>query len=285
MKNKVLTLGILVAILASGCADNQVQVKDKTRYERIVSTSPAATEILFALGLEDEIVSVTTYCDYPPAAKEKPKIGGFSTYSCELIIHSTPDLIIASSIMTDNDIKRFENAGIKVVMLNPKNIDEILENIRLVGNLTGSEKEAEELIRSMKKRMDKVKDDAGKLRKKPKVMYVLWSRPLTSAGKETFANDIIEIAGGENIYLDLNVQYLRVSLESVLEKNPDIIIASVGMGSGGNSNYKAIMNDHRLKNVNAAKNGRIYKIDDDLVSRSGPRIVDALEQFAEWIQE
>lgn len=285
MKNKILALGILAAVLVSGCGNDQTGIKNKARYERIVSTSPASTEILFALGLEEKIAGVTTYCNYPSKAKEKPKIGGYSDYSLELIVHLNPDLVLASSIMAENTLKKLKDIGIKVILLTPKNIDEILENIIWLGNLTGREKEAKGLVQSMKKRIDRVKENARKLKKKPRVIYILWHRPLTSAGKETFANDLIEVAGGENICSDLRVQYPRVSLEFLLEKNPEIIITGTGMGNAGNLNYETIVNDHRLKNVDAVKNGRVYRIDGDLVDRPGPRIVNALEQFAVWIQE
>lgn len=286
MRNKILVFGILAAaVLVSGCGNDQTHFRDKDRYERIVSTSPAATEILYALGLEDKVIGVTTYCNYPFRAKEKPKIGGYLNYNLELIVHSTPDLVLASSTATERNLKKLKDMGIRVVLLNPRNIDEILKNISLIGNLTGAKKEAEKLIKGINERINKVKDGAANLTKKLKVMYIFWYRPLTSVGKETFANDVIEIAGGENIYSDLKVQYPRVSLESILERNPDIIITSAGMGNGGDLNYETIINDHRLKNVNAVKNGRVYKIDGDLIDRPGPRIVDGLEQFARWIQE
>jgi iron complex transport system substrate-binding protein len=116
-------------------------------------------------------------------------------------------------------------------------------------------------------------------------MYAVWHDPLMSTGKNTFANDLIEIAGGENIYSDMEIQYPTISLESVIDRNPDIIIASVGHGDAKNLTYDYIMNEPRLKDVNAVKNKRVYEIDADIMNRPGPRIFDALEQFAVWMRE
>ncbi|ODS39131.1 MAG: hypothetical protein A7316_00575 [Candidatus Altiarchaeales archaeon WOR_SM1_86-2] len=286
-KTKILILiGISVMVLLSGCIEEKIQNTQANKtYERIISTSPSNTEILFALGLEDKVIGVTTYCNYPEEAEEKEKIGGFSTVDIELIINSTPDLVLASSMMKDEDIKKLEGTGIEVVVIDPENIDEILENIELIGNLTGKEKEALNIAENLEKRINKVKENAENLKKKPKVMYVVWHEPLMSAGRKTFANDLIEIAGGENIYSDTEVQYPTISLESVIDRNPDIIITSMGHGDAKNLTYEYIMNEPRLKNVNAVKNGRVYGIDTDLTGRPGPRIIDGLERFAEWIQE
>ncbi len=289
-KTKILTIiGILTIILMSGCVNEQneqIQSSDNKFPERIISTSPANTEILFALGLEDKVVGVTTYCNYPPEALEKPKIGGFSTVDIELIINSTPDLVLASSKTGEENIKKLEDIGIDVIVIDPKNIDEILENIRLIGDLTGNVNEAEELTNNMWERINAVKENAKKLKKnnkKPKILYVMWHEPLMSVGKNIKTNDLIEIAGGENIYSDTKIDYPKISLESVIDRNPDVIIAAVGMGSGGNLTYEYIINEPRLKDVNAIKNNRVYRIHVDLL-RPSPRIVDALEQFAKWIQ-
>ncbi len=285
-KTKILILiGISIIILISGCVNENPQENNKKTPERIISTSPSNTEILFALGLGDKVVGVTTYCNYPPEAPEKEKIGGFSTVDIEKIISLNPDMVLASSITGDENIKKLEDKGITVLIVEPKNIDEILKAIELIGNVTGKENEAKSLTENMLKRINKVKENSKNLKEKPKVMYVVWHEPLMSAGKNTFANDIIEIAGGENIYSDMEIQYPTISLESVIDRNPDIIIASVGHGDAGNLTYNYVMNEPRLKDVNAVKNKRVYEIDADIMNRPGPRISDALEQFAVWMRE
>jgi len=285
-KTKILILiGISIIILISGCVNENPQENNKKTPERIISTSPSNTEILFALGLGDKVVGVTTYCNYPPEAPEKEKIGGFSTVDIEKIISLNPDMVLASSKTGDENIKKLEDKGITVLIVEPKNIDEILKAIELIGNVTGKENEAKSLTENMLKRINKVKENSKNLKEKPKVMYVVWHEPLMSAGKNTFANDIIEIAGGENIYSDMEIQYPTISLESVIDRNPDIIIASVGHGDAGNLTYNYVMNEPRLKDVNAVKNKRVYEIDADIMNRPGPRISDALEQFAVWMRE
>jgi len=285
-KTKILILiGISIIILISGCVNENPQENNKKTPERIISTAPSNTEILFALGLGDKVVGVTTYCNYPPEAPEKEKIGGFSTVDIEKIISLNPDMVLASSKTGDENIKKLEDKGITVLIVEPKNIDEILKAIELIGNVTGKENEAKSLTENMLKRINKVKENSKNLKEKPKVMYVVWHEPLMSAGKNTFANDIIEIAGGENIYSDMEIQYPTISLESVIDRNPDIIIASVGHGDAGNLTYNYVMNEPRLKDVNAVKNKRVYEIDADIMNRPGPRISDALEQFAVWMRE
>jgi len=285
-KTKILILiGISIIILISGCVNENQQENNQKTPERIISTSPSNTEILFALGLGDKVVGVTTYCNYPPEAPEKEKIGGFSTVDIEKIISLNPDMVLASSKTGDENIKKLEDKGITVLIVEPKNIDEILKAIELIGNVTGKENEAKSLTENMLKRINKVKENSKNLKEKPKVMYVVWHEPLMSAGKNTFANDIIEIAGGENIYSDMEIQYPTISLESVIDRNPDIIIASVGHGDAGNLTYNYVMNEPRLKDVNAVKNKRVYEIDADIMNRPGPRISDALEQFAVWMRE
>lgn len=247
--------------------------------ERIVSTAPSNTEILFALGLGDRVVGVTEYCDYPEEAKEKEKIGGFSTVDIERIIALKPDLVLATQKTGNENIEKLEKLGIPVAVLQPKNLDGILEDIKLVGELTGTEDRAYALEAGMRKRIEAVYKNTRNL-EKPKVFYVVWHDPLMSAGSETFISDLISMAGGVNIAQDI-VGYKTMSLETVVDRDPDIIIVSIGPGQ--HSTYDFLMEEKRLQDVSAAKNGRIYAVDQNIVSRAGPRIVDGLEEFARFI--
>jgi len=247
--------------------------------ERIVSTAPSNTEILFALGLGDRVVGVTEYCDYPEEAKEKEKIGGFSTVDIERIIALKSDLVLATQKTGNENIERLEELGIPVAVLQPENLDGILEDIKLVGELTGTEDRAYALEAGMRERMEAVYKKTRNL-EKPKVFYVVWHDPLMSAGSETFISDLISMAGGVNIAQDI-VGYKTMSLETVVDRDPDIIIVSIGPGQ--HSTYDFLMEEKRLQDVSAAKNGRIYAVDQNIVSRAGPRIVDGLEEFAKFI--
>ncbi len=249
--------------------------------ERIISTAPSNTEILFALGLGDKIVGVTEYCNYPLEASEKEKIGGFSTVSIEKVISLEPDLVLASDKTGDENIKKLGDFGIAVVVLRPRDIEGVLRNIELVGRVAGVEENTSELIGDMRGRVGAVEEKRGK--NKPRVFYVVWHDPLMSAGRETLIGDLIEKAGGINIANFTG--YKVVSLEAVIVENPDIIITGLGHGDAKNLTYEFILNNPRLRIVNAVKNGRVYGIDADLASRFSPRAVDALEQFSGWILE
>lgn len=248
--------------------------------ERIISTAPSNTEILYALGLGNRIVGVTEYCNYPLEALGKEKIGGFSTVSIEKVISLKPDLVLASDKTGDDNIKKLGDFGISVVVLRPGDIEGALENIGLVGRITGTEEDASKLVADMRNRINVVEEKRGE--NKPRVLYVVWHDPLMSAGRETFQDDLIKKAGGVNIANFTG--YKIISLETVVKENPEIVIASMGHGDAGNKTVEYINNEQRLRVTNAVRTERVYGIDTDLTGRAGPRIVDALEQFSEWIQ-
>jgi len=171
--------------------------------QRIVSLAPSNTEILFALGLGDKVVGVTEYCDYPSEALDKEKIGGFSTPYIEKIIFLQPDLILANSIHAKEIIPALEERGLTVFALAPKNLDGILEDIKMVGKIAGKEEEASKLVAQMEARIKAVTDKTKKLEKRPGVFYITWHDPLWSAGSGTTTQGLIEKAGGVNIFQDI----------------------------------------------------------------------------------
>jgi iron complex transport system substrate-binding protein len=252
--------------------------------QRIVSLAPSNTEILFALGLGDTVVGVTDYCDYPPEAKEKPSIGGFSTPNIEEVVALSPDLILATSIHEKTVIPQLEERGLTVFALAPKTLDEVLASIELVGEVTGKEKEAAVLLADMQKRIKAVTDKTDSLpdSKRPAVFYLTWHDPLMTSGVGTLNNELLQKAGGRNIFPEV-VGTKSVDLELLVAKDPQVMIAGVGMGSGEDKPFQYLKTESRLQNTEAGKNGRIYKIDMDLTGRAGPRIVDGLEQFAKCI--
>jgi iron complex transport system substrate-binding protein len=254
--------------------------------QRIVSLSPANTEILFALGLGDKVVGVTSYDDYPPEAKTKPVIGGFSTPNMEAVVAANPDLILASNIHIKNKIiPQMEARGLNVIVLDPKNIDDILTAITLVGKVTGKDTAAKSLVSDMQKRINAVVQKVSLSSNKPSVCFFVWDNPITIAGTATFHDELISKAGGANIINTIGSQsgYPTISLESFIAANPAIIIAGVGMGDGGDRTYQFVKTEPRLKDVDAVKNNRIFSIDQNVASHGGPRIVDALEAFAKDI--
>lgn len=252
--------------------------------QRIVSLAPSHTETLYALGLSDRLVAVTDYCNYPPEAEEKPSIGGFSTPNIEEVVAMDPDLVLATSIHEDKVIPQLEARGLTIVAVNPGTIDEVIESITLVGKVTGAEKEAVSLLADMKGRIKAVTDKTGVLTEaqKPKVLYVVWHDPLMASGAGTLHDELIRTAGGINVAGDLD-SYADISLEAVIAANPQVMIAGVGMGTGEDLPYQFITTDERLGETDARRNNRVYAIDTDLVGRPGPRIIEALEQFARFL--
>jgi iron complex transport system substrate-binding protein len=252
--------------------------------QRIISLAPSNTEILFALGLDDKVVGVTEYCDYPQAAETKPKVGGFSTVDIEKVISLEPDLVLATHIHGETVIPALEKLGLTVVALTPGSLNEVLDSITLVGKITGQSKEASKLVNDLRRRIKAVTDKTQNLSpdQKPSVFYITWHDPLMTAGTETLANDVISNAGGQNIAYDISGDK-AITLETVIYRDPEVIVASVGMGSGEDLPWQYIQTESRLENTQAVLNNRVYKIDGDIIHRPGPRIVDALEQMAQFI--
>lgn len=262
--------------------DFQREVTIAKQPERIISLSPANTEILFVLGLGEEIVGVTNICDYPPYVEGKERIGDYDNPSLEKIIELEPDLILASHGNPDQVIDDLVNLGYIVVGLNPKSVDEIAASILIVGKITGRNSEAAKLAEEMNERIEAVVSRTGSLAEnsKPRVLYVVWYPPLWTAGSETFIDELIQKAGGSNIAKDLT-GWPQMNRETVIERNPQVII--VGYSEDQPELITTVKNESLFHQTDAFKYDRIYTIDTDIVSRTGPRIVDALEEMAKMI--
>lgn len=289
--NQVLRIICLAAIigltLLAACADGPATTSvapAPAPAQRIVSLAPGNTEILFALGLADKIVGVTDYCNYPPEAREKPGIGGFSTPNIEEVVAKDPDLVLAANIHIDKVVPQLEARGLNVVVLNPKSIDEVLEAITRVGQLTGREKEAQALTEDMRRRVDAVVFKVAPLSYLTPACFVVWHEPLMLAGQGTLQDELIGKAGGINIagLSDLNLKegYPGISLEAFITADPEVIFVGVGMGTGQDKPLRFIQAEPRLEDIAARINDRVYAVDQDIAGRAGPRIVDALERFA-----
>ncbi|UYZ40702.1 MAG: ABC transporter substrate-binding protein [Candidatus Methanospirare jalkutatii] len=268
-----------------GLENYTLRIADKPR--RIVSLAPSCTEILFAVGAGEGVVGVTEYCNYPPEVEELKKegkigvIGGFSTPSFEKIVALEPDLIVSAYGNPEDVIKRLVEAGYKVYGTHARHIDDIYKYIEVIGEITGNRDNASSLVKSMKSRIERVKEDVlcEKEGNKPRVFQTCGE--FWTAGEGTFPDEIIEIAGGDNI-ADYKEGYFQISAEKIIELNPQVIICNE-MGDMC-PDYDRIMSDERFRSVDAVREGRVYKIDADIVSRPGPRIVDAIEIVHEYLK-
>jgi len=277
-----IALAVVIIVLSVSVRDLDYS-NDAKGIERIVSLAPSNTEILFALGLGDKVVGVTSYCNYPSDTIKKAKIGGYSTVDIEKVVSLKPDLVLAAYGNGEETSERLKKLGLNVVVVSSKpekSIEDTLDEIRYVGKITGRDKDAESLCEEMKKRIKEITDKTENV-DKVRVAHICWHEPLYVAGSETLQSDLIEKAGGENVFSDVEGWH-TVGIEELIVKNPDVIIVSSGTGMGGEKNvtYDYILKEKRLKDINAVRNDRVYLIDADTVSRSGPRIVDALEEVA-----
>ncbi len=303
MIRKLAVLALLISIFIAGCSENAyvskppeenvappaatiIKVTDDFGYEvtlnktpqRIVSLAPSNTEILFAIGAGDRVVGVTDYCNYPPEAMEKPKVGGYSTVDIEKVIALNPDLVVAAHGNGIETIEALRERGITVIVLNPKNLDDVMRNIELLGKVTGCEENASKLVKVMEYTIEEVKKSVANVSDRPKVAHIMWHDPVWVSGRNTFIDELIRLAGGENAFGDMD-GWKAVSIEDVLERNPDVIIVNSGSGMGGGKNILYAWAISELKGVNAVKNGRVYVIDADLISRPSYRLVYALEDI------
>ena len=249
--------------------------------QRIVSLAPTNTEILFALGLGDRVVGVTDYCNYPPEALTKPKIGGFSTVSVEKVVAQKPDLIVASQGNGADLVDHLRKLNMTVIVTNPQNVSGILNDITFVGKATGADDNATALVDSLTARIKNTEKNASTLTAHPKVAHIIWNDPIYVSGSGTFQAELISMAGGTNAFAGKQ-DYATVGTEDFIAANPDILIVNSGTGMGGSEDSVAqyFENETLFAGVSAIKNHRVYVIDSDTVDRAGPRIVDALEIIA-----
>jgi iron complex transport system substrate-binding protein len=245
--------------------------------QRIISLAPSNTEILFALGLGNKVVGVTDWCDYPPEALDKEKVGGYANPDIEKIVALNPDLILVAYGTPMDVINAMVGLGLTVFGIKTTDLDDLLNDIRRIGEITDKEVEALALTSAMEGKIEAVTNVTSELEQRPRVFYIVWHDPLWTAGSGTFIHELIEKGGGVNICQNIT-GYTTIELEYVLASNPEIIIASEW-------SYDWAMNETGpLASTNASQTGRIYTLDDDLVQRPGPRLVEGLEWFAHYIQ-
>jgi iron complex transport system substrate-binding protein len=243
--------------------------------QKIISLAPSNTEILFALGLGDKVVGVTTDCDYPPEALDKEKVGGYPTPDIEKIVALNSDLILVAHGTPMDVINSMVGLGLTVFGVKTTDLDDLLNDIRRIAEITDKEVEAQALTSEMENRIQAVTNQTVELEQRPRVFYIVWHDPLWTAGSGTFIHELIEKAGGVNICQNMT-GYPTISIEEVIARDPEIIITS-------ESSYEWAINASELASTNASQTGRIYTLDDDLVQRPGSRLVDGLEWFAHFI--
>ncbi|MCW8860235.1 MAG: cobalamin-binding protein [Deltaproteobacteria bacterium] len=243
--------------------------------QRILSLVPAVTEILFALGLDNEIVAVTDYCDYPAAAQKLPKVGEYADPGLENILLFKPDLVFAAADMNRPTlVRRLETLNIPVYVVYPHTVNAALKTIRSIGDITGEPSKAQRLAASIEMRIDRIQQQLPG-RKRPGVLEAVMLQPLTVAGPETFGDDIMRIAGGLNVVPTGPSRYPTWNSEALLTIDPEVIIVSTYPGQPDPEQFFA-----RWPLLQAVKNQRIVHIEADWIHRPGPRIILGIEALA-----
>jgi iron complex transport system substrate-binding protein len=249
---------------------------------RIVSLAPSNTEILFAIGAGAAVAGRDDFSDHPPEAIAVPAVGlATGRLHKETIVSLDPDLVLAAEINSAEQVKALEGLGLTVLLIkNPASFEGLHANIRLLGEIAGRTAEAAALVESLEARIARVRERVAGAARRPTVFYEIDSTDPTkpwTAGAGTFMDTLIRLAGGENLGARFEGDFPRVSIETIIRTDPDVIIL-------GDAAFGVTVESARRRagweELSAVRTGRIHLFDDDLGSRPGPRLVDGLETLA-----
>lgn len=245
--------------------------------QRIVSLAPSITEILFAIGLNEEIVGVTEFCDFPSEALSKPKVG-YATPDLEMIVGLQPQLVLAPrSFLRVDLLHKLEQLKIPTFIFDPHTVEDILAHIQLVGRMVGRSGEANAQAALMRKQLAGFSSRLADL-PRPKLLYILNSEPLITVGPGSFIHHLIELAGGRNAADQSAAPYPRLTMEEVIRQNPDILLFPVGRHEGISQAEQDVWK--RWTTLSAVQHGQLFQVDSDILNRPGPRILEGLRQLA-----
>jgi iron complex transport system substrate-binding protein len=278
---------LTVAVLAAATAG---RARAASSPQRIVSTAPSITEMLYALGLGNRVVGVTRFDHYPPQVKSKPKIGDYTSPNIEAIAALRPDLVIIQT----NPIhlaERLEAMHLRALEVQQENLAELYNSFRVVGEATGAKAQAARLAASIKSKLDQIHQRAAVF-PKSRVMFVVGRAPgrldgLVVAGRASYLNDIMTLAGGDNVFQDARGSYPAVSLEEVLARDPQVIIDMGDMSdtvdvSPAHKREVVALWQH-LSSLAAVKQHHVYAVASDIFVVPGPRVVDAAQAFLDML--
>jgi iron complex transport system substrate-binding protein len=275
--NKRIVMALLALLLScSASASERASVP-----QRIVSLAPATTEILFSLGLGDRIVGVTSFCDYPPEAKKKAKIGGMSNPSLEAIVELKPDIVVMTTDGNPREVDdRLRGMSLKTYVWTARTLAELPGGVRDLAVAMGvkerGEKLAQELEEGIAKNKAGVRGQGSGVPKK-KVVYIVWPEPLLVAGPDTAIHDAMTLLGLENVAGHAPSSYPRYSIEELIRSSPDMLIIGKGTGMDIRTVSQGILK--KLATIPAVKNGKVCYVSDNLY-RLAPRVIQGIEELA-----
>ncbi len=276
-----LFLGMMFFLFTFHCEPSTSALAAAETPKRIVSLAPNITEILYALGLGDNIVGVTSFCDYPEEAKKKPKIGGMSNPSLEAVVSLKPDIVVMT---TDGNPQEFEarlrSMKIRTHVFTARRLTELPQAVRELGAVLGIEKKGEEFAEDYERTLIKLKGQnsrPGVMKKK--ALFIVWPEPLIVAGPGTVVDDALEAVGVENIASGTNVPYPKYSIEEIIRRAPDILF--IGKGTGMEKGSEGLL--QRLRRVAAVREHNVFYVSDDLY-RLGPRTLKGIREISDLIR-
>lgn len=297
MRSIFITVAFMLVVSAAlhfaGCSrdrpqplNRQTNTDEGDRCKRIVSLAPSITEILFTLDLGDRVIGVTHYCDYPPEARSKKKIGGYADPNLELIVDLRPDLMVMLDLhgAAHSELAKL---NIETLSLSADSVSDVLRSIRAVGVTCGVEGRAEGFARSIEERLARIrKKTAGHVR--PQVMVSVGRSMGTSsvkdvyvAGAKTYFDEVVDLAGGENVVHSIAVKYPRLSAEGIIYLNPEVIIDLIANIEEKRLNVEDVLREWKsVKQTKAVRTNRVHVLGQDYVVVPGPRAVLLVEQVA-----
>ncbi len=257
------------------------EAQENSSCHRLVSLSPSITEVLYALGMGDDVVGVTRYCLYPPQAQTKPKVGGFIDISFESIVALRPDYVLGTEELSEK-LEQIERLGIKTIKVEHRSVGGILNSIETIGNLCGHQFESQKLISGIRKDIDFIKGKVKGLRPTRTLVVVGDSgdgsglNNLFVSGGDGYYNELLSIAGGVNVYQKKTISVPTLSIEGLVSLNPDVIIE---VSEGGRDVGSLLEKWKSLSGVRAVQNSRVYVLQGDYIVIPGPRFVRTLREF------
>jgi iron complex transport system substrate-binding protein len=250
---------------------------------RIVSLVPSVTESVYALGGQARLVGRSDWCDHPPAAREKPSVGGMINPSIEMIVALKPDLVFATDEGNrEETIVQLRRLGIPIYLVHAHRVDQMLDMVTRVAALIERREAAAPLVAAIRQRIESVRARVAPL-PTPRVLYVLWPEPLIVPGRASHLTELIELAGGRSITAGEGDSYVRFSLEAAVARAPEVIVLADHSATGTAAGRQAPEKWQRLTSVPAIKAGRLHSIDLSILHRYGPRVADGLELLARII--
>jgi len=243
--------------------------------QKLISLTPSVTENLYALGLGDRVVGVSSYSDYPPEAASKPVVGDAFQLNYEQILLLEPDLIIGDAQLVKNYMAKLEELGLTVLAINPTNLQEVMDSLLLLGKATGAVDAAGEVVSEMQGKIQAVDVAVRDLpaEARPLVFVEVWDEPLMTCGPGSFMQELIELAGGENLAADAGEAWVEYSSELVVERDPEVILLT-------RPYIDELMARSAWQGIGAVRSGRVVEVNSDPFVRTTPRLADALVELA-----